>query len=85
MVGFSERGFHGGQLVVVGEADALFEPMADLRRREPPLAGDAAAGELAALDEPRDLGRHHVQVGGEACDVEVVVGHGGYPDRVVRR
>ena len=73
-VGLFERGFHGGELFVVGEADAVLEPVGDLGRGESPLAGDAAAGQLAAVGETGDLGRHHVQVSGEAGDVEVFVG-----------
>ncbi len=46
-----ERAFHVHERLVIGEADAIFEPMVDFRGGEPPLAADAPAGQLAAFGQ----------------------------------
>ena len=73
--GAIERAFHLHQRLVIRQADAIFEPMVDLGGREPPLAADAPARQLAALCQLHYRRRHHVQVCGQPIDVEVFLSH----------
>ena len=65
-----------GQLLIARQTHALLEPVMNLARRKPPLAGDFAAGQVAPLGQPRDPRRIQVQIGRQIIDVEVFVGHG---------
>ena len=67
---------HFDQFPLVGQSDPRFQPMMDIGPGKPPLAGDLAARQLAAIGQPGHLLWGQVEVSGQGVEVEVVGGHG---------
>jgi hypothetical protein len=70
-----QRALHMQQGFVVGQTDAVFQPVMDFGRGKSPFAAHPPPGQLAALRQLHYRRWHHVQVRSESVDVEVVLGH----------